>query len=244
MLTDFYRGTQWRALRKRLMLERVSDDGVLYCEYCHKPITQSNSCIGHHKIPLTVDNVNEWNIALNPENVQLVHSRCHNLIHEKLGLLQQKVYIVYGSPCSGKTYYVNNEKGNKDLVFDLDNIWQALTGNERYKKVDVLKPIIFAVKDTIYNSIQFRQGQWQNAWVIGTLPFIKDRELLCQRLGAELIYIKATKEQCLKNLENDEKRKDVYSEWSEYITEWFEDFQQGENDFEINSDEVFEKIVF
>ena len=27
----------------------------------------------------------------------------------------------------------------KHLVFDLDNIWQALTGNERYKKVDVLK---------------------------------------------------------------------------------------------------------
>ena len=83
MLNDFYRGQAWRTLRKRLMLERVKSDGVLYCEFCSKPIIASHNCIGHHVIPLTTENVNDWNIALNPANVQLVHSTCHNIIDRK-----------------------------------------------------------------------------------------------------------------------------------------------------------------
>ena len=238
-LTDFYRGNAWRQLRKRLMLERVKADGVLYCEYCNKPIVKASGCIGHHIEPITADNVHNWDIALNPENVQLVHAKCHNYIHEKLGLWTQKVYIVYGAACSGKTSYVKQNKGLNDLVIDLDNIFECITLEKRYVKPDSLKAAAFAVREALYNTIQTRCGNWRTAWVIGSLPYNKDRELLAQRLGAEIVFINADKQTCLERAADNERPK----EWAEYIAEWFEDYQAGENDIEVNTSGLKE-IVF
>lgn len=243
MLNDFYRGQAWRTLRKRLMLERVKTDGILYCEFCNKPIIASHNCIGHHVIPLTTENVNDWNIALNPTNIQLVHSTCHNIIHEKLGLLQQKVYIVYGAPCAGKTTYVDINKGANDLIFDIDSIYSAISGAPRYDKSSALKPIVFAIRETVYNAIQYRQGEWRNAWIIGTFPFNIDRELLAQRLGAEIILIKANYETCIERLNNDKQRESVQALWKSYIDNWFEDYQQG-NDDEVIEAQTINNIIF
>lgn len=241
-LTDFYRGKAWRELRQRLIIERQNDKGELLCEHCHKPIVNMSACIGHHKEPITESNVNEWAVALNPDNVSLVHARCHNEIHERYGFAPvRKVYIVYGSACSGKTSYVNNNKRDGDLIIDLDNIYQALTGDERYINNQKIKPVVFAVREAIYDQIKMRVGMWRTAWVIGSFPFQRDRENLCQYLGAETIFIQATKEECLQRLENDKSRENVREQWAEYINEWFEDFQADE-DFiprECSADFIF-----
>ena len=125
-LSNFYKSKEWQDLLQVLKLERVSSSGELLCEHCHKPITKAYDCIGHHIEELTESNVNDYNISLNKNNIKLIHFKCHNIIHERFGYEKpKKVYIVYGSPCSGKSTWVNNNMTKDDLTIDIDKIWDA-----------------------------------------------------------------------------------------------------------------------
>ena len=77
-LYTFYRSKEWRRLLDILKNERLNDQGEIICSYCGKPIVRAYDIIGHHKHELTEENVNDFNISLNPDNVELVHHRCHN----------------------------------------------------------------------------------------------------------------------------------------------------------------------
>lgn len=102
-LSTFYQSKEWVKFTHVIRNERVNDEGFIICEYCGNAILQSYDCICHHKEYLTEDNVNDASIAFNPDNIMLVHHKCHNIIHNKLGYSKRGIYIVYGSPLSGKT---------------------------------------------------------------------------------------------------------------------------------------------
>lgn len=213
-LKTFYKSKEWINLLEQLKIERIANDGNLYCEYCGKPMIKAYDIIGHHKQELTESNVNDLEISLNSNNIMLIHFKCHNKIHERFGYLQQKVYIVYGSPCSGKTTWVNNVAYNDDLILDIDKLWEAVCTSDRYNKPNRLKANVFNLRDTILDQIKTRSGMWRNAYVSGGYPLKIDRERLANKLGAELIYIDSTKEECLERSKTEE--------WKKYIEEWFE----------------------
>lgn len=213
-LKTFYKTKEWTDLLEQLKIERIANDGILYCEYCGNPMIKAYDIIGHHKQELTESNVNNLEITLNPHNIMLIHFKCHNKIHERFGYLQQKVYIVYGSPCSGKTTWVNNVAYNDDLILDIDKLWEAICISDKYNKPNRLKTNVFNLRDTILDQIRTRSGMWRNAYVIGGYPLKIDRERLADKLGAELIYINSTKEECLSRSKTEE--------WKKYIEEWFE----------------------
>lgn len=226
-LAEFYNSKEWKTFRLALIAERTNKaDGILYCEYSGVPLLNSYDIVAHHKIELTISNVNDFTISLNPENIMLVSQRSHNEIHSRFGYSStRKVYYVYGAPCSGKTTFVNNIKGNSDIVVDMDNIWQLLTGGERYDKPKALKTNAFIIRDCMLDMVKTRAGNWQRAFVIegGARKAERDRRL--QALGAEPIYIDTDKETCLNRLANDNKRVQVIGEWQKYIEQYFNDFQ-------------------
>ena len=41
--------------------------------------------IAHYKTPLTMQNVNDYSVSLNPENIMLVTHKAHNEIHSRFG---------------------------------------------------------------------------------------------------------------------------------------------------------------
>lgn len=213
-LNSLYKSKEWQCLLQQIKLERVSEDGVLYCEHCGKPMTKAYDIIGHHKEELTEANVNNLEISLNPDNISLIHFKCHNKEHERFGFLQQKVYIVYGSPCAGKSTWVDNVANKDDLILDIDNIWECICNSDKYNKPNRLKANVFNIRDCILDQIKTRTGMWRNAFVVGGYPLKMDRERLADRLGAELIYIDSTKEECLARSKTEK--------WKEYIEEWFE----------------------
>ena len=215
-LDNFYKSKEWLSLLEQLKLERVNSNGELICEYCGLPIVKKYDCIGHHKIELTDANVNDYNISLNKENIMLIHHKCHNKIHERFSGFKQKVYIVYGSPCSGKSTWVNDVAYDDDLIVDIDNIWECICNSNKYHKPNRLKANVFGVRDTLIDMIKCRKGMWRNAYVIGTYPLASDRERLSKLLGAELIFIDETRETCLSRALNDE--------WIKYINDWFDIF--------------------
>ena len=207
------------------MNDRMDSEGHIACAYCGKPIVKSYDCIAHHKEHLTEGNVNDVIVSLNPDNIDLVHHVCHNRIHNKLGYLDRRIYVVYGSPMSGKSTWVNSVRCDGDLIVDVDNIWQCISGCDRYVKPARLNSNMFAVKDLLIEQIRYRAGKWQNAYIIGGYPLVGERERLIKTLGAELVHIDTSKEECLMRLSVCEDNRDK-KEWEKYICEWWEKYSK------------------
>lgn len=220
-LDNFYQSGEWADLLRIIKNERTNKDGFIICEHCGKPIVLKYDCIGHHKEELTDANVNDVTISLNPDNIALVHHKCHNEIHSRFGHEYKKIYIVYGAPCSGKSTYVQSVAGKDDIIMDIDSIWECITNNPRYIKPNRLKGNVLAIRDFILDQIVTHTGKWRNAYIIGGYPYISDRERLQRLYSAELIHIDTTKEECMLRAE------DRPAEWEEYINDYFEAYQAG-----------------
>lgn len=217
-LDTFYQSKQWTGLVEQLKIERLNADGQLICEHCGRPIIKKYDCIGHHKIELTDENVNDYSISLNGTNIMLIHFKCHNIIHQRFEGFCRNVYLVYGSPCSGKTSWVKEVANDDDLIVDIDSIWEAICKSDRLHKPKRLKANAFGVRDCLIDQIRTRQGMWRNAYVIGTYPLRSDRDRLCNLLNAKPIYIEATAKECFDRAPNED--------WKDYICEWFENFTE------------------
>ena len=228
-LSAFYNSKEWRTFRQGLIQERTNKfDGFLICEHTGKPLLKSYDIVLHHKIPLTMANVNDFSVSLNPENIMIVSQQAHNEIHSRFGYCtERKVYYVYGAPCAGKTSFVKSIKGNSDIVVDMDNIWQCITGGERYEKPNALKQNAFAVRDCLMDMIKTRAGKWEKAFVIDGGAVLSDRTRKIAILSAEPIYIDTCKEECLKRLYGDCNRTETQKkQWQEYIERWFKDYTE------------------
>lgn len=68
----FYRSKEWVKCRQAYI-------AAVYglCEQCNKP-----GYILHHKIHLTTYNINNPDIALNPDNLEYLCLECHNKHHQ------------------------------------------------------------------------------------------------------------------------------------------------------------------
>lgn len=226
-LPQFYNSEEWKICRSQIIHDRTNADGILLCEYSGKPLVKSYDIVAHHKIPLTVENVNDLTISLNPDNIMIVSQKAHNEIHARFGFTaQRKVYYVYGAPCAGKTTFVNNVKGNSDLVVDMDNVWECITGGKRYEKPKALNDVFFGIRKLLYEQVSFRVGKWERAFVIDGGALEGDRRRKVELLGAEEVFIDTDKQTCLERLEMDDTRtKEQKEQWREYIKQWFEDYE-------------------
>lgn len=80
----------------------------------------------------------------------------------------RRVILVTGAPCSGKSTYVGQHRGEHDLVLDQDDLGAA-TMNRALETVTAM-----------------RTG---TAWVIRCCPGAPARAALAARLGAELVHL-------------------------------------------------------
>lgn len=219
VLQQFYVSKGWREFRFALIMER----GCM-CEHCGKVFADTSKLIAHHKTELTADNINDISITLNPDNIEIACVDCHNKESQRFTTKSHDVFIVYGSPLSGKTTAVMQMMNRGDLLVDIDRLWEAITYCPAYDKPNNVKYNIFAVKNALIDQIKTRYGQWNNAYIVGGYPLKHDRERLANDLGAQLIYCESTKEECIKRLYDDTSRFNVRKEWTRYIDDWWEKY--------------------
>lgn len=161
----------------------------------------------HHKVELTLDNIDDVNVTLNPDNIEVLCHDCHNAVHKRFGYAvgAKRVYLVYGSPCAGKTTYVNSVATRNDLIVDLDKIHRAICICGLYDKPDATKRVAFNVRDYLLDEVRTAtpRRKWQDAYIIGTYPDRIDRDVFVQDYGAELVHIDTSKEECVKRAYQD-----------------------------------------
>lgn len=214
-LYRFYASKAWQDLRKMRIMETNGR-----CERCGRDFSDDLSkLVGHHKRHLTDETLSDPAVALNPDNVEVLCLACHNAEHERgFGAKRRQVFLVYGPPLSGKTTYVLQNAEADDLIVDLDRINAAICNAPVYERSQGVKAAAFLVRDVLYDHVRTRGGLWRTAWIIGGFPRKDERERLACRLGASIIRIEASEDECLGRLYNDDARPLV---WEEYIRDWF-----------------------
>ncbi len=241
-LAQFYNGADWAFCKNQVTQERLKD-GALYCERCGGIILKSfnpnannnkSAAVFHHKIYLTLDNVNDASISINPANIAVLHWSCHNEEHNRFNgvavAIERKVYIVTGAPCSGKTTFARERLAEGDILLDIDDIWQTVSGQPRYTKPNALKPIVFNLRLALKEQIAKGAGSWRNAFIIESLPLATDRKREAERYRAhntEIITMEATREECLNRLYAMPNGRDIKA-YENFINNYFEEYTQGE----------------
>ena len=222
-LGTFYKSKTWQKFREQVIMERIERDGEIICEECGKAIIHKYDCIAHHKQFLTDQNVNDFSVSLNPDNIALVHHRCHNKLHDRWqggnhgGYVRRTkiVYLVWGSPCAGKSTYVDSVMEDGDIIVDIDRIYKAISNT----RSDRLFPSVMQIYRSMIDMVKTRNGAWNNAWVVRTLPLSSERERLAKELDAELIFIDTDKETCLERARH---RQEGYDQ---VVLKWWDKFQ-------------------
>ena len=240
---DFYKSAEWKACKDQVLLQRIKSDGAVYCEHCGQPIIKgfnpakknnAGAIVFHHKIYLNSMNMNDASVSINPENIMIVHWSCHNEIHERFGFgggnnkPEKKVYLITGASCSGKTTWVRERVQANDVVLDIDDLWQWVSGQPRYNKPQSLKPIVFSLRDEFKALIQRGAGTWRNAYIIESLPSATDRNREADKyrqFNVEVITMDAAKEECLQRLYNHPEGRDVKL-YEKYISDYFDRYSE------------------
>lgn len=220
-LSEFYSSKEWAEFRQYLIAARTKADGFVYDEITGRPIVKAYDIILHHKTELTLENVNDVNITLNPQNIQIVSFRTHNEIHNRFGSWTRHVYLVYGCPLSGKSTYVKDRAGIHDLIIDIDKIYACISNNPQYIKSGRLFECVDAVKLALLDCVKYKRGKWVNCFLIGGYPFKGERERIAAEYGAEEIYIDCDRETALSRLATVQDGRDI-KEWTKYIDTWFD----------------------
>lgn len=216
----FYCSKPWRTLAYNLKVERGGK-----CNRCGwQAITKEDMSylIGHHTIELNEGNIDNAEIALNSKLIEIICSNCHNKEHRRFGH-DKRVYVVWGSPLSGKSTAVRQMMSYGDIVVDMDMLWQAVTLQPLYVKPNNCRFNIFSLRDNLLDQIKTRYGQFYDAYIIGGYPDKHERERLCQDMGAEEVYCDSTREECLRRREESDKP----IVWDEYIREWWDRYERG-----------------
>lgn len=219
-LNSFYRSREWERLRNQIILERVNKDGELICEECGKPIVKKYGAICHHIKELTEDNVNDYNISLNAENIKVIHHSCHNEIHNRFGTNNRHIYLVVGSPCSGKNRFVEDSASKDDIIVDVDKIYEMISINKSHYKSNRLTSNVLQIRDFIVDMIRTRNGKWVNAWVITSKCKPMELKRLAESLNAEVIFINEDIEVCLM------RAREERNDYEKFIEEYFENFNR------------------
>ncbi|MBS5886288.1 MAG: HNH endonuclease [Clostridium sp.] len=229
VLKKFYNSDEWKIFRQQIILSRRKN-GKVVCENCGKNIVISKHIQVHHLEELTEDNYKDANISLNPNNVKVWCHICHNKHHKRFcggghKRKEKAVYIIYGPPMSGKSSYVIEHMELGDIVVDIDKLYAAVSFMDEYDKPDNLKYNVFSIRNHIIDNIRTRYGGFRTAWIVGGYANKVERERLANELGAKLILINATKEECINRLDTcNDYRQEHKDDWITYINKWFDEF--------------------
>lgn len=206
---------------------KVKSGGV--CSRCNG-IFDFDELRPHHKIELTLDNIDDPNITLNPDNIEVLCHACHNAVHRRFGNVigKKHVYLVHGSPCSGKTTYVESVATRNDIIVDLDKIHRSICICSLYDKPDATKAEAFDIRNLLLDKIYHAgpRRKWQDAYIISTYPNVYDREKFIEQYNAEPIHIATSRDECIKRAQQDIKRKAILDVVLGWIDNYWKNYSE------------------
>lgn len=188
------------------------------CAHCGAPVAELD-----HVIPLALDG-DRWS----PENLQGLCVDCHRaksareagLTHTRnqggprvrTYRVDNRVVVVSGPPCGGKTAYVAEHRLLYDLVWDDGAVAEALGAPGEHAQPHYT-PFVAELREALFARLT-RKHSAPRVWVITTDPRLADR-----LVGAHHVRVHATRDECMARMVTDHRP----HRWVGLIDAWFQD---------------------
>lgn len=128
-----------------------------------------------------------------------------------------QVTVVYGPPASGKTKYVEDNKGENDVVFDFNKVMSTLSGREMFSSNENLVSYCLDIRSIIIKKALNGSGV-DHTWIIVTTPD-ETLTLSLKDIPVNYVEVECSKDECLKRLDDDPSRPD---EHKKVVEKYFE----------------------
>lgn len=139
------------------------------------------------------------------------------------------VTLVAGPPGAGKSRWVQERMRWGDLLLDMDAIYCALSALPQYDKPDVLLPYVMEARDAVLSRLA-RPSQLGRAWVVTTAAKRMERDRIRRTLGAKVIVIETSANDCMKRISEDSRRSGRADLWREMIESWWKNYERDPSD--------------
>ena len=127
------------------------------------------------------------------------------------------VWLVCGSPCSGKTTYINEHMGDGDIVCDVDLIYGAISGNDPHDADLWVHEVALQLKERLLEIIKNREGGWKDAYVVSVANTKSSLEADIARCRADkTVFMDTPYEVCM------ERAKERPEMFRHLVSEWFQ----------------------
>jgi len=133
--------------------------------------------------------------------------------------------FVCGPPGSGKTTYVAERAKRGDLIIDLDDLWEALTGLGRFDESEILLPYIHEAR----NAVLKRWGAYRNCdiWFIHCAAWRDKRRAARRMFDADVVILEVSPNECVRRSEG---RGSDRVKLFDMATAWWREYQKYPND--------------
>lgn len=137
--------------------------------------------------------------------------------------------IVCGPPGSGKTKYVNDHKQPGDIVIDLDEIKSKLSGLPWYEAGEEWLMRALEERNRQLASLALEKGK--SAWFILSAANVNYRRWWKGRLcPVRTVVLEIRDFTCKQRLKADERRLDLYEEFSRVVDHWWREYRRDNLD--------------
>lgn len=128
------------------------------------------------------------------------------------------VHCIWGPPGSGKSTYVNDHKGENDLIYDFDYLMRDLSGLPLYEKNKNLIPYLVNMRSQIIQELVDEQNI-NDAWLIITQPDAETRGQL-NALHANFRLMDTDEQTCIDRINADDSRAEK-EDAIQAVHDWF-----------------------
>lgn len=127
------------------------------------------------------------------------------------------VFVVYGSPCSGKSTFIAEHMTDNDIVCDVDLLYLAISKHNAHDADLYTHEVARQLQSSLLDIIRDRKGGWQNAYVVSIANTDEKLKQDMERINADdAIFIDSPYNVCM------ERAKDRPFCFQLLIQEWFE----------------------
>ena len=127
------------------------------------------------------------------------------------------VYLVYGSPCSGKSTYIKEHMKRGDLICDADLLYGAISQQNQHDAELYTHEVACKLDRALKDIIRDREGNWGDAYVVSLANTDERLKADMERVNAdEAVFIGTPFDVCMERA----KGRPPYFVW--IIQEWFE----------------------
>ena len=134
------------------------------------------------------------------------------------------VTLVAGPPCSGKTTWVNEQRGKHDIVIDADLIATAIGSPETHGHQQFVWDFVRPMMDAAIN-VRTTVAQAPHVWIIKGAPTRAERQDFTH------VVVLAVDEKTCRRRALDAGRPDG---WANLITSWWDNYQSNPTDTVIS----------